>query len=331
MQNNNEIYEKILEHTKDIISFFIAYHGFNSDNIKRGGVASFLGYSVRFKKFEDIAGGYLWMFKENPDYYLDDFLEIYNTRVVNYIEKGIVFKTVPYDELTPLSNFDFNYEIEQREKEAILELTESIYTNEILVDRIQRNSDSHFITMMEERLGMDHSPTEKYRSAITIVMELLEDEHTKTIMDYRGGFPNIPEIMVQADSVCEDLFDSLKKEIENTETFITLTPLWCAFAGMGAVALWNENWPRLRDNGIIPLLTAERGYFAMDEFVMDYIGIGWDSEECKSVSGVLRAFAIKGASESIIDGDFRIQTYCEHLKAMYYYGMVFEMSRLGMH
>lgn len=170
------------------------------------------------------------------------------------------------------------------------------------------------------------------RTAISITQELLEEDISKTIIDFRGGFPNIPEIMMQAPHVCKEMFDNLKKEVKDINQFLVFTPMWCAFAGIGAVAMWNDNWPQLRDKGIIESLIEERGYFAMDEYVMDYIGIGWGTEDCNLVRWVLRALSEKLVEQAVLDEEtLDLPFFAEALKAMYMYGMIFEMSRLGMH
>ena len=326
---NQEIRKNITDHTVEIISFYILYHGYNASETVQGGVASYLGFKMRFNSFNNVAKGYLWMFEENPDFYLDDFLEIYNTRVMNYLEKDVMFRTKPYDELVPLIELNFPSEIEEKEKDAITELTEYIFNHELIMNSIYRNSDGHFVSMLKKRLTGGSEESDK--TAIAITQKLLEDKNSGSIMDYRGGFPNIPELMVQADVVCSDLFTNLQNEIDNPSTFLTLTPMWCAYAGMGAVAKWNDNWPDLRDNGIIPSLIEERGYFAMDEYVMDYIGVGWDSEECKRVNSILHAFSVMLVADTIKDKEIDMYQYSEVLKGMYYYGIIFEMSRLGMH
>ena len=151
-------------------------------------------------------------------------------------------------------------------------------------------------------------------------------------MDYRGGFPQIPEIMMPVSSVCEDIMENLEKETDSEQQLLFTAPAWCAYAGMGAVAKWNENWSQLRDKGILESLTAERGYYAMDEYVMDCTGIGWGSEECKRIESAFHEFTCMILNEAFTEkGKFDMTYYFEALKAMYLYGMVLEMSRLGMH
>ena len=329
--SNDEVRSNIKSHTAEIISFFIVFHGYNKGEYTQDGAVSLLGFNVRHTSFKSIAEGYLWMFKENPTYYLDDFLEIYNTRVMNYIEKDIMFRTKPYSELTPLDELDFSEGIVEAEEDAITQLTEGIYNNDRIIRSMQRNSDGHFINMLEQRLSSNKN-TGSDRSAISITMILLEDESSRIIMDYRGGFPNIPEIMVQAPQVCGEIFDNLKEETDSIDQFAFLTPLWCAYAGMGAVAMWNDDWPKLRDKGIVESLIEERGYFAMDEFVTDYIGVGWDTDESKSIRSVLNSFSHYILDQALIDDEtVDMPYYFEALKAMYMYGMIYEMSRLGMH
>ena len=142
------------------------------------------------------------------------------------------------------------------------------------------------------------------------------------------GFPNIPEIMVQANIVCTTVFLELGKEINDERKVFYIAPMWCAYAGIGAAAEWYENWDALKAKGIIPSLTAARGYFAMDEYVMDYTGIMWGSEESNTLRNTLQDFSVHIVD--VFKGCDNPAQYMEGLKAMYYYGMIYEMKRLGL-
>lgn len=140
--------------TEEIIKIFVCYHGFNNNEFTMGGAAAKLGFSLRHNSFNNVVGNYLWMFKEDPNSFLDNFLEGYNTRVMNYIQRKIEFRTVSYNELTPLNELDFNNIILVKETNSIRTLAERIYDNPRIVASIKRNSDSHFLEMLQKRLSV---------------------------------------------------------------------------------------------------------------------------------------------------------------------------------
>ena len=66
--------------------------------------------------------------------------------------------------------------------------------------------------------------------------------------------------------------------------FISVSLQWAFYGGIGAAYHWNENWQDLQERGIFQLLTKERGVEEMDEYVVDLSGIGYDSENGKTLS-----------------------------------------------
>lgn len=149
-----------------------------------------------------------------------------------------------------------------------------------------------------------------------------------------SGFPQIPELMVYAEAVS---FQILKETIENYRKNPKINPFnttftWAAFAGMGAVYHWNMNWEELSSIGIFQALTRERGFDEMDEYVLDSIGIPFKSVEGQDLSRYLYSFLSPKCSMLVTPetGKLDIDAVMLGAKAMYAFGMVFEMNRVGM-
>lgn len=113
-----------------------------------------------------------------------------------------------------------------------------------------------------------------------------------------------------------------------------LASSWSAFAGMGAVWFWNEDWNDLRDTGIIEKLSAPEGVDCLDDVVLDAVGMGRMTEESKEYIEFLHAMSIvafkhiSGVGKE--DPKAIISALRERNKAMFMFGIAVEMHRLGM-
>lgn len=145
--------------------------------------------------------------------------------------------------------------------------------------------------------------------------------------------PFIPEILTQCSEVYVKIFRAIN-EFAKTHTVsnvMSLTYMWSAFTGMGAVYHWHYDWGTLSREGIFETLTKERGIDEMDEYVLDIIGINHQSSEGKEIFCLIKELAdycleniIKSNAETTPD------RVLDGAKAMFTFGMVFEMNRLGM-
>jgi len=149
------------------------------------------------------------------------------------------------------------------------------------------------------------------------------------------GLANIPELVVQANDVCKSIFYGINGQLKHAEpiTIINTTLGWSAYAGIGAVYFWNEDYPALKEKGIYNTLTEKRGIDCMDEFVLDSIGMGFDSIEGKDLTDYLHLicdFALSNIKSLLDNRDMVLEQLTECYMAMYIFGMVYEMNRLGM-
>lgn len=143
----------------------------------------------------------------------------------------------------------------------------------------------------------------------------------------------IPELLTLSADVCLKLCHDINeygKEHPEIDTLSTSFQ-WCAYAGMGAVFHWNLNWDDLAKKGIYETLTEERGVYEMDEYVLDTIGIGYDSPEGEILLRHIIDIADRCIDIIAIDnGEISSEIVINAIKAMFIYGMIFEMNRLGM-
>ena len=161
--------------------------------------------------------------------------------------------------------------------------------------------------------------------------KLLDEGRSKGFIS-SSSFLQIPELLVQAENVCSRILqgnrDYLKEHPEDRIDF-RVPLVWSALAGVGSTYLWNSNWESLSKKGIYESLTEERGYFAMDEYVLDTIGIPFDSKEAHDFMDFLFSLSIIAVAK-YIDQLLDEEKYIQSAKSMFAFGSAFEMERLGL-
>ena len=189
----------------------------------------------------------------------------------------------------------------------------------------------------QQALNTSNASAASISRAVSLAADMLKDGEELGFIQDASNFPHIPEIMIQAKPVCEELTDILITNNISYSLFINkgklVASLACSFyAAYGAVALWQDDWPSLQQKGIINSLSESRGFDLMDEYAMDYAGPKYNSREEKKLRSHITDEAnnmidlIRKTSVDFMDAQFE-----ECMKAMFYYGMVMEMGRLGMH
>ena len=140
----------------------------------------------------------------------------------------------------------------------------------------------------------------------------------------------IPELYTEAKPVCKKVFDEVVKLKDGQHLWTWLS--WGAYAGMGAVLHWHLDWDKLKTKGIAETLLEPRGAFAMDEYVIDAIGIGFESSEGQKLSKDIFNLAMWACLKFIEDPSKResVKIAFEAMQSMYMFGMAYEMERLGM-
>ena len=170
----------------------------------------------------------------------------------------------------------------------------------------------------------------RQESALDMALKIIAQARKSGILGQNNNFPNIPEIMAEGKYACQKIFKDLVKDEGGRTPDIWMA--WGAYAGMGAVYHWDIDWDSLKAKGVAETLLEPRGSFAMDEYVVDSIGIGFDTAEGKKFTqGVynLSMWAIDQFFPDPKDPN-AMQAVMETMQAMYLFGMVCEMERIGM-
>lgn len=194
---------------------------------------------------------------------------------------------------------------------------------------------------VEKQLKSAIDKTENSPLYMKMLVELLKNGTENGYVDFSGSVPFIPELSSQANMVCMKIYKDLNDAIDanpniNADAIekFNFTARWCMFAGMGAVWYWNEDWEKLKNKGIVEMLSEPEGVDCIDDVVLDAVGIGRMSEESREFRNYIDALlylAISKIPESAQkDGQSLMSALMERNKAMYMFGIAVEMYRLGM-
>ena len=176
-----------------------------------------------------------------------------------------------------------------------------------------------------------------------ILYEHIEMANNMGFFKY-NEMPYVEELDDEASKVCKQIHDGISNyysEEEPDKTIYDNIPTFmdfCAYAGMGAVAFWYNDNKTIKEHGIYETLTKERGIFEMDEFVFDYLGIGYGSDRQQEIShnfkciidSVVTKFTNlmpKDSTQSNFSTYFRL--IMEASKVVYKLGMIYQMQEMG--
>ena len=158
-------------------------------------------------------------------------------------------------------------------------------------------------------------------------------EHGKSYVKVENKVLFVPELTI---NIQDELIKIIKALVDyDSNCGASIIFGWCCYAGMGATMHWHRNWSQLQKDGIFKTLTRERGIFAMDEYILDLIGLPFQKEAAQQLTKHLQEcsnIAITQMAKSIhkTGENKKQQTYMQCCEAMYRYGMVIELNRLGM-
>ena len=165
-------------------------------------------------------------------------------------------------------------------------------------------------------------------------------------MDFfkHNEMPYVEELYYDTSKVCKQIHDGISDyytEEEPDQTIYDNIPkfmAFCAYAGMGAVVFWYNDNNSIRKYGIYETLTKERGVFDMDEYVFDYLGIGYGSDRQQEISHNFRCLIDSvitkfmnlmpnDSTQSNFSVYFRL--IMEASNVMYKLGMIYQMQAMG--
>ncbi len=154
-------------------------------------------------------------------------------------------------------------------------------------------------------------------------------------------FPDIDDLSSAWAEVCHDILREIKEfylEVSRKEKTVSADSiigrtmrsacLCCQYAGIGAVYFWDQDSDELEENGIFETLTEPNGLMEMDEFIVEEIGLPFQSSEEQKLrkhlnDNINRMYDIIGKSS-----DQKKQAI-ECLHALYLYGIQLGMVMLG--
>ena len=188
---------------------------------------------------------------------------------------------------------------------------------------------------IQKRMNDNLTFSQKYGNWLILAEKLLQIGRNEGYI-HSVGFPQIPELLACAEPTCIKILNAeaeYEKDHPNVSEYgrIKVIYYWSALAGIGAVYHWNNDWDTLSQEGIFEALTKERGFNEMDEYVLETVGISFESDQRKELYNVFDELLSECSGYiSYEKTDVYRNTLLLGAKAMYAFGMVFEMNRLGM-
>ena len=171
----------------------------------------------------------------------------------------------------------------------------------------------------------------RYDNDITMALNIIGHAREMGILVPNDGFPHIPEIMSDRKQVCAKVYDAGLHNLGGKPT-----PLFWVesgvYAGIGAVHFWNADWQSLKEIGIAETLLDIDEPSNMTYYVLECLGFEYDTEEYEEFTN-----SIADLSHWVVDkyknhfsDENDENNVIEIMCAMYLFGMVFQMERLGM-
>ena len=161
-----------------------------------------------------------------------------------------------------------------------------------------------------------------------MAFKILDYAKQKGLIPDKGQVNYIPELNGEAKATTIKIFQEVIKYEEGKDAWIWFA--WSAYAGMGAVYHWHIDWPALKAKGIAETLLEPRGAFAMDEYVIDTIGIGFETPEGKVLSKEIQDLSVWAAKTFVKDfsKDEAQGIVPRLMQSMFIFGMNYEMEKL---
>ena len=149
-----------------------------------------------------------------------------------------------------------------------------------------------------------------------------------------NGDPTITDLTLMANDVCTDIFSESSKSPEalkfNFEARSTINIGLSFLAGAAAVLFWKNNPDEIKQNSLLSVLTKDRGFNLMDEFIIDKLGINYGSEESDRLIQMTGKLAKTSLNEVTSKKGHTLDSYIFCAKSLFMVGVAFQMIRSGM-
>lgn len=157
---------------------------------------------------------------------------------------------------------------------------------------------------------------------------------------YNSGYiksmdlPYVPELIAMSDDFITEMLKRISKDYGGFDLFKVSLGFSC-YGGIGAAAHWNNEWGNLKEKGLFRILTEERGFNEMDEYITDYIGMGFSTNESDRLIELIGQCCMINIKQSIMnktyDNKEKIRILKKSCKDMYMLGVAIQLNRIGMY
>jgi hypothetical protein len=150
------------------------------------------------------------------------------------------------------------------------------------------------------------------------------------------ALPFIPELLIIRSDFTGKCFIEASKMFQSSIEILSISVAWSFYGGMGSVALWVRDWEELKSKGIYELLTREKGFKKLDEYVFFITALHFLPDEHKALiefSKKLSYKALKYIADNFNkDDDKEKQLWMiqEVLNVMFEIGAGVQMNSIGM-
>lgn len=148
-------------------------------------------------------------------------------------------------------------------------------------------------------------------------MNILLDFGVKEGFLSQPKFTFIPEVMLLAPKLCPQIYKKVIQLVNSP----TACCGFCSYIAIGATYLWQNDFACFQKDNILAILEKPRGFDCVDEYITDLTG--FDHSKIEKHLQTAAVLAI-GNTENVAEN------FEKCLETMFHYGMVIEMSKLGL-
>ncbi len=182
-------------------------------------------------------------------------------------------------------------------------------------------------------IAQENNPNAKMADDMTMATAIIDQAKKIGLLNKTAGLKHIPELVIERKRVCATVLDSL---LHPTSFIGRVTPLgWLcsgAYAGIGAVCHWADDWESMKEEGIAETLLGAWEPDSMDSYVLNLLFEG-DEQKAEEFDNKINELARWAKEKYLKESDDESQVQkdgLEIMSAMYIFGMVCQMERMGM-
>ncbi len=143
--------------------------------------------------------------------------------------------------------------------------------------------------------------------------------------------PSVLHIREKAQDVYRAIYEAITEVYLYSDAVLSFSFRWTIFAGMDAVYAWDQDGEERTAQQIVAECISFKGIDDLDYGVMNHIGLKEDSAEFEALERQMTNMINHAGRllDDVIDDDEAMgaQTF-EIAKAVFYFGMAYEMERL---